>query len=91
MPVPRATTTPPTPDGRVPWPCQSDARFALPILEFPSLRALLDAAEARFSIERQGRACGSPCYLAQNVSTDLYVNRPFATAARAARDMWWRP
>ncbi len=80
-----------TPDGRVPWPCQSDARFALPILEFPSLRALLEASEARFSIERQGQACGSPCYLAQNVSTDLYVNRPFATAARAARDLWWRP
>ncbi len=80
-----------TPDGRVPWPCQSDARFALPILGFPSLGALLEAAEARFSIERQGQACGSPCYLAQNVSTDLYVNHPFATAARTARDMWWRP
>jgi MoaA/NifB/PqqE/SkfB family radical SAM enzyme len=80
-----------TPDGRVPWPCQSDARFALPILEFPSLGALLEASEARFSIERQGQACGSPCYLAQNVSTDLYVNRPLSTAARAARDMWWGP
>lgn len=80
-----------TPDGRVPWPCQSDARFALPILEFPSLRELLDASEARFSIERQGQACGSPCYLAQNVSTHLYVKRPFATAARTARDMWWKP
>jgi MoaA/NifB/PqqE/SkfB family radical SAM enzyme len=80
-----------TPDGRLPWPCQSDARFALPILEFPSLRALLEASEARFSIERQGQACGSPCYLAQNVSTDLYVNHPFATAARTAHDMWWGP
>ena len=80
-----------TPDGRVPWPCQSDARFALPILEFPSLRALLDASEARFSIERQGQTCGSPCYLAQNVSTHLYVKRPIATAARAALDMWWKP
>lgn len=80
-----------TPDGRVPWPCQSDARFALPILEFPSLRALLEASEARFSIERQGQACGSPCHLAQNVSTDLYVRRPLATAARAARDLLWRP
>lgn len=80
-----------TPDGRVPWPCQSDTRFALPILEYPSLRALLDSSESRFSIERQGQECGSPCYLAQNVSTDLYVRRPFTTAARAARDMWWRP
>ncbi len=80
-----------TPDGRVPWPCQSDARFALPILEFPSLRELLDASEARFSIERQGQTCGSPCYLAQNVSTHLYVKEPLATAVRTARDMWWKP
>lgn len=67
-----------TPDGKIPWPCQTDQRFALPILDYPSIPALMKAAEARFSVQKHGQACGSSCYLAQNVSTDIYLRYPFA-------------
>jgi MoaA/NifB/PqqE/SkfB family radical SAM enzyme len=64
-----------TPDGKIPWPCQSDQCFTLPILEYPSIPALLTEAEARFSVQSQGQQCESPCYLAENVSTYLYATR----------------
>jgi MoaA/NifB/PqqE/SkfB family radical SAM enzyme len=79
-----------TPDGRIPWPCQSDQRFALRILDYPSIRALLGAAEARFSVEKQGQACGSPCYLAQNVSTDVYLRRPLSMVTNVAGEFLLR-
>ncbi|MBI2901920.1 MAG: radical SAM protein [Planctomycetes bacterium] len=73
-----------TPDGRVPWPCQSDRRLALSVSDHESLPALLRESERRFPIRGQGRACGSPCYLAQNVSTDRYFT---TTAWYAIRDL----
>ncbi len=80
-----------TPVGCVPWPCQSDARFALPLLDYGSVSSLMAAAEARHSVERQGQRCGSACYLAQNVSTHLYVTKPFSLTRNVVRDFILRP
>ena len=75
-----------TPEGKIPWPCQSDEQFALSILEYPSISALMSVAEDRLSIQQKGLCCGSTCYLAHNVSTDFYVSHPFLSAAYAFRD-----
>jgi pyruvate-formate lyase-activating enzyme len=75
-----------TPEGCIPWPCQSDARFALPLLDYASVSSLLRAAEARYSVEQQGERCGSACYLAQNVSTHLYATRPLALTRNVVVD-----
>jgi len=80
-----------TPEGCIPWPCQSDACFALPLLEYRSVSSLLKAAEARYSVEQQGTRCGSACYLAQNVSTHLYVTRPFTFTKNVVLDFILRP
>jgi pyruvate-formate lyase-activating enzyme len=80
-----------TPEGCIPWPCQSDARFALPLLDYGSVSSLMTAAEARHSVERQGQRCGSACYLAQNVSTHLYVTQPFSLTRNVVLDFILRP
>ena len=70
-----------TPDGRVPWPCQSDRRHAPAILDYPSIPELLRAADVRFASRGHGRRCAGPCYLAQNASTELYLERPWTVLA----------
>lgn len=76
-----------TPDGMIPWPCQSDERYRLPVLGYESLSALLSDAEKQHSVQRQGRICKSRCYLAQNVSTDVYIKNPLVLTISAARDL----
>jgi MoaA/NifB/PqqE/SkfB family radical SAM enzyme len=72
-----------TPDGKIPWPCQSDQQFALPILEYPSISALMAEAQSRLSVQQWGIQCGSPCYLAENACTYLYATRMLSLLWRA--------
>lgn len=76
-----------TPDGMVPWPCQSDQRFRLPILGYESLSALYGDAEKRFPVQGHGQRCKSRCYLVQNVSTHVYLNNPLMLTISAVRDL----
>jgi MoaA/NifB/PqqE/SkfB family radical SAM enzyme len=76
-----------TPDGMIPWPCQSDQRFRLPILGYESLNALLNDAEKRHSVQNHGRICKSQCYLVQNVSTHVYLENPLVLTISAVRDL----
>ncbi len=79
-----------TPDGFLPWPCQSAMLFDLCVLDYPSIGSLMDAADRRYPIYKHGLKCGSPCYLAQNVSTHYYCQQPLATIFHTARDFVFR-
>ena len=76
-----------TPDGMIPWPCQSDQRFKLTVFDYESLDALLLDAEKRHSVQGHGRRCKSPCYLVQNVSTHVYLKNPLTLTASAVSDL----